>query len=118
MRSHSLTHAQGLDLAQLAQELKRNNLSITRARVKPQGVSYGGHTFYVMNSDGTTPKREVVERACCAVGGTYAEPSETGSTKRESPLDGTHSFSFAFMERKWRAEWGAGSPGSEVSCSM
>lgn len=108
---------QGLDLAQLALQLKLNDLSIMRARVKPQGVAYGGHTFYVMNADGTVPQQEVVEKACRAVGGTFVEPSEVGS-KRESPFGGGHGFSFAFMERKWRAEWGEGSPGSEVSCSM
>lgn len=28
-----------------------------------------GHTFYVMNADGTAPDRSTVEEACGAIGG-------------------------------------------------
>lgn len=95
-------------LAQLTRVLKNADLCITRAKVKTYAVNNSsGHTFYVMAADGSAPDRERVQAACADIGGRLVDPGD----EQRATSEGTHRFSFSFLNRQWQAGW-RGSPGS------
>jgi len=51
-------------------DLKQTNWWRPGLQVKTYAVNNSsGHTFYVMNADGSAPDRSTVEEACAAIGG-------------------------------------------------
>ena len=60
-----------------------------------------GHTFYVMDANGSAPQRSTVEAACAHVGGHLMEPSS-----EQAPLSSSGTISFSFMGQQWSSSWG------------
>ena len=69
-----------------------------------------GHTFYVMDANGSAPQRSTVEAACAHVGGQLMEPSSD-----PAPLSSSGTISFSFMGQQWSSSWG-GSAGTAPPC--
>ena len=69
-----------------------------------------GHTFYVMDANGSAPQRSTVEAACAHVGGQLMEPSSD-----QAPLSSSGTISFSFMGQQWSSSWG-GSAGTALPC--
>lgn len=111
IKLHVQSHMR-MDLSQLTSTLKESRLTVVRAKVKPTSDSFGhsAHTFYVMDESGAPPDLPAVEKVCRAAGGNLIKTGDSVKSNGNS-LEG-HKFSFSFIERNWRKEWGVGSQDS------
>mmetsp|Transcript_16924 Transcript_16924/g.50541 ORF Transcript_16924/g.50541 Transcript_16924/m.50541 type:complete len:574 (+) Transcript_16924:156-1877(+) len=113
-------------LAGLTKVLQQADLSITRAKVKTYAVNNSsGHTFYVMNADGSFPDQMAVQEACNNIGGRLVESGDEAASCSPSEassgtgLSGsmTHKFSFSILNRRLDSGW-RGSPGENSPTTM
>lgn len=82
-------------------------------QVKPYSRLASGQTLYLMSADGSAPDMQLVEEACRTIGGKLVESADHGAPSSSGP----HRFSFSFLDRQWRANWGgsSGSPNSSIT---
>lgn len=85
-------------------------------QVKPYSKMTSGQTLYLMSADGGAPDLQLVEEACRTIGGKLVE-SCSSVHSNTALTEGSHRFSFSFLDRQWRSTWGGSvdSPASSVT---
>lgn len=95
-------------LAGLLQELKSENLCVTRAKVsQDDGDGKPMHTVYLMQSNGSPPEQSIVEAACRRVGGKLllTDNQTNNSDSCEEDSFPSPKFAFCLKHRRSDFEW-------------